>query len=322
MSQDKVGSAGAARGAHGPQGAGAGASGPARASTFAGSTFRLVATPAALQKPPSPNAFEKQVPLRSLAATGVQRQLLRDNTPRAAKPAGAAAAFNAQAADPAAPTAAADEHEPADREHDDTDGLRSRRPPRERQGAAAGGMAQGRGDSVASSTDAAAEPKGAQQRYRVIAQQSDRQQAQEQFFARSGLPGAALLTAAGEPTVVRPMLRLALATGLRASADLPLRSDALPSPQSAQMGLVQAYLQIAPRDEAGLNLAGVKQLLVEVCEQLPPRSSEGTPAGERRSDLLLLLPLMLLNAERPRTAEQRQAARDRLGLMRNSRAMF
>jgi hypothetical protein len=200
--------------------------------------------------------------------------------------------------------------------------MRTRRPPREHQGAAAGGLAQGRGGGVAASTDAAAEPKGTQQRYRVIAQQSDRQQAQEQFFARSGLPGAELLTAAGEPKIVRPMLRAALATGLRASADLPLRSDRLPSPQSAQMGLVQAYLQITPRDEAALNLAGVKQLLIEVSEQLPPRSSEGTPAGERRSDLLLLLPLMLLNAERPRTPEQRQAAHDRLSLMRNSRAMF
>jgi hypothetical protein len=113
-----------------------------------------------------------------------------------------------------------------------------------------------------------------------------------------------------------------LATALRSAADLSPKSDHLPSPQAAQMAAIRAYLQVAPGDESALNLGGVKQLLTEVCAQIPPRSTEGTAEGERRSDLLLLLPLLLLNAERPRTEEQRLVAADRLGLLRTSRALF
>jgi hypothetical protein len=288
MSNDRIRSAGAAPGAQASDRSGALGAHHGRVSTFAGSSFRLVPTPPALQKLPSPGAFEKQTPLRPLAATGVQRQLLRESQrPAKAMPPAA------QATEPAIDSPSVNSDEPQE--------AQSEAPSRRAKGAA--DRSQGA------------------PRYRVVARQTDRHQAQQQF-ARSGLPGAELLTEAGERTAVRPALRLALATGLRAAADLPLRSDGLPSPQTAQMVLLQAYLQVTPREESALNLGGVKQLLMTVCEQLPPRSSEGTPAGERRSDLLLLLPLMLLNAERPRTAEQRQAAKDRLGLMCASRAMF
>jgi hypothetical protein len=323
MSNDKVGGTGSTQGPHGSGTAAFSGAGHSRASTFAGSTFRLVPTPAALQRPTAFAAFEQQAPLRSLSAAAVQRQLVREN-PRPVKTASAAASSNLQAPDAPVPAHGSEADNAATNDHDD-DSLHARRRLRRDDSAQAdNSMGRGKDDGVGlvPAMTAANEPKVALQRYRVIAQQRDHQLTQDQAFARSGLPGAELLTAAAERTAMRPPLRLALALGLRSSADLPLRSDGLPSPQSAQMGLVQSYLQIVPREEPPLSMQSVKQLLVETSVQLPPRRGEATTAGERRGDLLLLLPLMLFNAERLRTDGQRQDARDRLGLMRSSRAML
>ncbi len=316
MNRNSVGSAGAGAATPGPKGRAEGGAPNGRMSMFGGTAFRLVRTPASLQTAQASTSFERQTPLRPLAGAGAQKQAMRDVL-RAARPAASAATSNLQSADPAGSASDIDEAHSDSVEGDD-DGKTSSRAPAAGLGA---GMAKGRGGFAAAAQGENDTQRGSAQ-YRVVAKQQDRQQAQDQFFMRSGLPGAELLLATTEPKATRPPLRLMLATALRSAADLSLKSDHLPSPQAAQMAAVRAFLQIAPGAEAALNLGGVKQLLTEVCTQIPPRSSEGTAEGERRSDLLLLLPLLLLNAERPRTKEQRLMAADRLGLLRTSRALF
>jgi hypothetical protein len=316
MNRNRIGAAGSGAATPGPKGGGEGGAPNGRMSMFGGTAFRLVRTPTALQTAQASASFEKQAPLRALAGAGAQRQAVRD-VQRAARPAASAATASVHSADPAGNASDIDEARPAG-VHGDEDDEASSQAPAAGLGA---GMAKGRGSFAAAAPSDNDTPRGPAQ-YRVVAKQQDRQQAQDQFFMRSGLPGAELLLATTEPKATRPPLRLMLATALRTAADLLPKSDHLPSPQAAQMAAVRAYLRIAPGDEAALNLGGVKQLLTEVCAQIPPRSSEGTAEGERRSDLLLLLPLLLLNAERPRTKEQRLVAADRLGLLRTSRALF
>jgi hypothetical protein len=292
-----------------------------RVSTFSNITFRPVATPATLDVGRAGSAFERHSPLRSLAAAGVQRQLLQESQrsgrsvvalPTPGRPNTAAPAAVAQVrSDNGLAIPAADAEEPDASAAANTDPTRG----------GAGGTGPG-GGSVRGLSKTASEHRQHTAQYRMVAAQHDLRDAQEQCFAQTGLPGARLFTEAADPKAVRPALRQLLAIALRASADLPAQSGELPGPQAAQMSVIQAYLQIAPGDESALNLGGIKQLLMEACAQIPPRSSEDTPQGERRSDLLLLLPLMMLNAERPRTGEQRQLAMDRLGLMRASRVLL
>jgi hypothetical protein len=280
-----------------------------RVAILGNAAFRLVPTPAALHNLRTSGTFERQAPLRSLGAPGAQRQLLQEaqRVARSTSP----ATHGTANPDP-------DDVLPGDvggggLAHDGADVDRT-------QGSASN-MARGGPRGARSAVDVSEAHQGGA-RYRLVATQRERQQAYDQSLARSDLPGAQLWIRAREPDATRPALRLLLATALRAAADLSPKPDSLPAPQAAQLAAVRAYLGVGPRDEPALDLAAVKRLLVEVSAVLAPRASAQKPASERRSDLLLLLPLMLLNAERPRTEAQRSLAVGRLALMCSSRAFL
>jgi hypothetical protein len=247
--------------------------------------------------------------LRSLAGTSVQRQLLPDAL-RGGRASGVPATRGQV---PSASTAGAAINERTARpgvgveNHDGAEPESTTNADDQTASGGTGGVAGASGRASA--------------QYRALAGKRDQRDAQDQAFTRSGLPGTQLLTAATDAKASRPALRALLALALRHVVDLPAQSPHLPGPQSAQLRAIQAYLRVVPGDETPLNLRAVKQLLIDASAGLPVRADNLSPEGERRGDLRVLLPLMLLNAERPRTKEQRLLAIDRLSLMRASRTL-
>jgi hypothetical protein len=276
---------------------------------FGGTVFRQVCTPAALDLARAASAFEKRAPLRSLAGTNAQRQLLPDVL-RGARPSGAPSGRSQVPSATAINTVVNESTSRAAGSAEDHDGLEPEGATNADDQTALGGT----GGVAGASGRASAQ-------YRALAGQRDQRDTQDQAFTRSGLPGTQLLTAATDAKASRPALRALLALALRHAVEMPARSPHLPGRPSAQLCAVQAYLRVVPGDETPLNLRAVKQLLTDASAGLPARSADVSPAGERRGDLRVLLPLMLLNAERPRTTEQRLLALDRLSLMRASRTL-
>jgi hypothetical protein len=93
--------------------------------------------------------------------------------------------------------------------------------------------------------------------------------------------------------------------------------------QALQLTAVRAYLHSRERG-AFITLERVKQVLVEASASKGSQSARTTPAtpiSEKEQDRHLLLPLTLLNADRPRLDEQRDQACDRLELLGSSRHM-
>jgi hypothetical protein len=99
--------------------------------------------------------------------------------------------------------------------------------------------------------------------------------------------------------------------------------DTKASAQALQLTAVRAYLRSRER-RAFTTLERVKQVLVEASASKGSQSARTTPAtpiSEKEQDRHLLLPLTLLNADRPRLEEQSDQACDRLELLSSSRHM-
>ena len=108
---------------------------------------------------------------------------------------------------------------------------------------------------------------------------------------------------------------LAIARPDQASSAVKLSSDAL------QLMAVRAYLHHSGEPRAFSTLERVKQLLVERSSTAARQGARPAPASEKEQDRHLLLPLVLLNADRPRTRDQRDQACDRMELLSASRHM-
>lgn len=108
---------------------------------------------------------------------------------------------------------------------------------------------------------------------------------------------------------------LAIAGLAPASGGTRLSSDAL------QLMAVRAYLQRSGEPRAFSTLERVKHLLVERSSTGARQGARPAPASQKEQDRHLLLPLTLLNADRPRTRDQRDQACDRMELLSASRHM-
>lgn len=108
---------------------------------------------------------------------------------------------------------------------------------------------------------------------------------------------------------------LAIARPNQASGAVKLSSDAL------QLMAVRAYLHHSGEPRAFSTLERVKQLLLEKASTATRQGARPAPASEKEQDRHLLLPLVLLNADRPRTRDQRDQACDRMELLSASRHM-
>jgi hypothetical protein len=141
----------------------------------------------------------------------------------------------------------------------------------------------------------------------------------EQVLAACGWPEAhALVPPRGAaPAPVDPQAQLGALAGLLLACARHggRREPGKPTPTAVMLAALQAHLATQSRgapDPATLD--EVKALLVGL---QPPEAPPGglSPAAE---NAFVLLPLVLLNATRPRTPEQRLCAHDRLQMLRQS----
>jgi len=135
-----------------------------------------------------------------------------------------------------------------------------------------------------------------------------------------GSPAQALCRNGGTHTMAEHAhallnILLAIASPAVGSGGMGLSSEAL------QLTAVRAYLQRNRERGAFTTLERVKQMLVETTAAGRTQNARATPVTEKEQDRHLLLPLTLLNADRPRTHEQRDQACDRMELLSASRHM-
>ena len=143
-------------------------------------------------------------------------------------------------------------------------------------------------------------------------------------LARSGLPGAKLLDTrrCGQPVDPKALLA-ALASVLVACGQgarpTPAPSAApAPSDTAVVLAAMQSYLERQPDGvPEPITLEGAKAMLMD--DVLASLANTGT--GQRNENLLLLLPLYLINATRVRTGDQLGQAIARLQVLRSAPGM-
>jgi hypothetical protein len=135
-----------------------------------------------------------------------------------------------------------------------------------------------------------------------------------------GSPAQALCRNAGTSTKAehaQALLNtlLAIASPAMASVGTKLSGEAL------KLMAVRAYVLNSRERGAFATLERVKQVLVEMTTSARTQGARATPPSEKEQDQHLLLPLTLLNADRPRTPEQSGQTCDRMELLSASRHM-
>lgn len=88
-----------------------------------------------------------------------------------------------------------------------------------------------------------------------------------------------------------------------------------PGVATLQLAAVRSYLQRCSEPGALATLAHVKQALLDVLSTGTPNERTAMPASEPQQNRNLLLPLLLLNADKPRTDRLRHRACDRIELL-------